>query len=446
MLTKRVRFEGRESMKSRDPLSLASTSAFVLAAALSLMASTSSFAEDQSPERNAGVLERARPDYDAVGLHAGSFLILPKATTTFDLSDNIYASSSNTVSDSIVLFQPEVTVRSDWSRDMVELYARGAFSAYASHNSENASEAEVRGSARLDLWEGSNVNGGAGYAYLVEPRYLATAQAQAGAQTLSNGPEHFTLLSGHVGAVQGFNRVRLIETVQVADYRYEEYPVTFLGLGGEKTRDRTEWTETGRAELAVSPDTTVFLQGDVNQRNYREQPPLSPLDRTSNGYDVTAGARLDLTHLIRGEFRAGYLNQDYDSSAFRSVSGLSLSGRLDYFVTPLTTVTLTADRSVGDAADPRSSGYVTLNGSVEVDHELFRNVILTGRVFAAHDDYRGIDRTDDRWTARVGGTWLLNRTFGLGLFFDHIDVNSSGSAAISNYAVNQVLFSLVVQR
>ena len=83
---------------------------------------------------------------------------------------------------------------------------------------------------------------------------------------------------------------------------------------------------------------------------------------------------------------------------------------------------------------------------MEVDHELRRNIILTGRVFAAHDDYRGIDRADDRWTARVGGTWLLNRTVGVGVFFDHIDVNSSGAAAISNYAVNQVLISLVIQR
>ena len=64
----------------------------------------------------------------------------------------------------------------------------------------------------------------------------------------------------------------------------------------------------------------------------------------------------------------------------------------------------------------------------------------------AHDDYRGIDRTDDRWTARVGGTWLVNRMVGVGLFFDHIDVGSKGTAAIPDYAVNQILLSLVIQR
>ena len=437
-------------MKSRALEVLVSGSSAVLASGLMLTASGAFgqvvAGDEQATSRNAGVLDRARPDYDAVGIRAGSFLILPKATTTVDASDNILASHTNTVSDTVILFQPEVTMRSNWSRNMLEVYGRAAFSAYGSNSSQNATEAEVRASGRYDIAEGSNLNGGLGYAYMAEPRYLATAQAQNGNLSTSSGPEHYTLLSAHAGAVQAMNRVRLTETVQFADYRYEGNALTFGVYGGEKTRDRTEVTETGRAELAVSPDTSVFVQGDLNQRSYRLGPPQAVLNRDSNGYDVTVGARLDLTHLVRGEFRIGYLNQDYDSAAFKSVSGLSLSGRFDYFVTPLTTVTVTADRSVGDAADPRSSGYITTNGGVEVDHELRRNIILTGRAFVAHDDYRGIDRTDDRWTARVGGTWLVNRMVGVGLFFDHIDVGSKGTAAIPDYTVNQILLSLVIQR
>ena len=437
-------------MRTRTKMALGRVPSAVAAGAIIFCAS-SAFAQvqevdAQAASRNAGVLDRARPDYDAVGIRAGSFLILPKATTTVDVSDNIYASTTNTVSDTGVVIQPEVTIRSDWSRNMIEMFARAAYSAYASHGSENATEAELRAQGRYDIQEGWNLNGGLGYAYLAEPRYLATGLAQTGTLTSSTGPEQYTVLTGHAGAVQSFNRVRFTENVQVADYRYEGNALVFGIYGGEKTRDRTEWTETGRAELAVSPDTSVFVQGDLNQRSYRLGPPQTILNRDSNGYDVTAGAKLDLTHLIRGEFRIGYLNQDYDSNVFRSVSGLSLSGRFDYFVTPLTTVTLTADRAVGDAADPRSSGYVTTNGGLEIDHELRRNIILTGRGFIAHDDYRGIDRTDDRWTARVGGTWLINRMLGVGLFFDHVDVSSKGTAAIGDYSVNQILLSLVVQR
>ena len=264
-------------MKPQTTKFLGTASSAVLACALGLF-STSALAQtqavdEQAASRNAGVLDRARPDFDAVGIRAGSFLILPKATTTVDVSDNIYASTTNAVSDTGGVFQPEVTIRSDWSRNLLEMYARAAFSTYASHGSENATEAEIRGSGRYDIQEGWNLNGGLGYAYLAEPRYLATGLAQNGSLTSSTGPEQYTLLSAHAGAVQGFNRVRLTENVRVDDYRYDENGLTFGIYGGEKTRDRTEVTETGRAEFAVSPDTSVFVQGDLNQRSYRLGPP-----------------------------------------------------------------------------------------------------------------------------------------------------------------------------
>ena len=409
-------------------------------------AATTSWAADRGQEVSASVLERPRPDYDAVGIRAGSFLLLPKLTTTVDFSDNIYASTSTPKSDAILLLQPEITARSDWSRNQVELFARAATSAYASANSENATEFETRLSGRYDIGQASNFNGGLGYAYLAEPRYQATARAQDGTTKISTGPERFTSQTAFIGGVQAFNLVRFVEEVRVVDYRYDESGVTYAGFGGVKSRDRQEWSETGRIELNTSTDVVGFLQGDLFQRSYRQQPPLTALNRDSNGYDVTAGVCLDLSHIIRGDFRFGYMNEDYDSAAFRSVSGLTLAGRLDYYVTRLTTVTLTADRSIGTSADPRSSGYVTSNGGIEVDHELLRNVILTGKTFYAHDDYRGIDRADDRWTARFGGTWLLNRMMGVGLFYDHIDVASKGAAGIGDYQINRLLISLVLQK
>lgn len=423
------------------------TSVLATATVLAVSAAASAaLADDRGQDVSASVLERPRPDYDAVGIRAGSFLLLPKLTTTADFSDNIYASTSGKKSDAILLLQPEITVRSDWSRNQVELFARAATSAYASASSENATEVETRLSGRYDIGQASNINGGLGYAYLAEPRYQATARAQDGTAQNATGPERYTAQTAYVGGVQAFPLVRLVEEVRLVDYRYDENGLTLAGYGGEKSRDRLETTETGRIELNSNTSTTAFVQGDLFQRAYRQQPPLTLLNRDSNGYDATVGLRLDLSHIVRGEFRIGYMNEDYDSSSFRSVSGLTLAGRLDYYVTRLTTVTFTADRSIGNAADPRSSGYVTTNGGIEVDHELLRNLILVGKGFYAHDDYRGIDRTDDRWTARLGGTWLINRSMGLGLYYDHIDVTSKGTDGIGNYPINQLLISLVLQK
>ncbi len=393
-----------------------------------------------SPQRNEGVLDRVRPDYDATGLRDGAFIILPKITTTLDLDDNIYAGSTTKTSDTVVLIQPEVTIRSDWSRNLVEAYARATFDEYASNGSENTSEYELRLAGRYDLGDASNVNGGAQFAHLMEPRYLTTTTQNV------RHPVQFDLTDLHFGGVQVFNRLRLIEGVELQDYSYNNASTVLGAPVLEKDRNRTEWLESGRAEYAVSPDTSVFLLGELNQRSYKLKPPSSLYDRDSNGYVLSAGVRLDLSHLARGEVRVGYLNQSYSSSVFRTVDGLSLHGKVDFFLSPLTTTTVTADRSVGDAADPRASSFVTTNGGVEIDHELRRNVILLGRVFYARDEYKGIDRQDDRWGARIGGSYLLNRNIGVSVYYNYIDISSAGLDKINSYRVNELLVSLVLQR
>jgi hypothetical protein len=397
-------------------------------------------AMDPQTQRNVGVLDRPRPDYDAAGMRSGAFVILPRLTTTVDFDDNIYAGSTQKTSDTVVLIQPEVTVRSDWSRNMIEGYARAAFSEYASHSSENTTEFEVRGNGRFDIADDSNLNGGARYARLMEPRYLSTTTQNV------RHPVRYDLSGLNFGGVQTFNRLRLVGDVKLMDYSYDNAQNTLGQSVLEQDRDRTEWFESGRVEYAYSPDTALFVAGSLNQRSYRLKPPASLFNRDSNGFDLAAGARLDLSHLARGEFQLGYLSQDYDSNLFHSVNGVSMHGKVDFFATPLTTVTVSADRAVGDAADPRASGYLTTDVGAEVDHELRRNIILTAKVSYGRDEYKGIQRTDDRWNARIGATYLLNRNVGVSIHYDYLDISSSGGDRINSYKVNQLLVSLVLQR
>jgi hypothetical protein len=391
-------------------------------------------------DRNVGVLDRRRPDYDAVGISIGSFILLPKVTVTADLNDNIYAGSQVKANDTVLLIQPEATLRSDWSRNMVEATIRAAFDNYTSHSSENTNVYDFHVGGRYDIADASNLNGGILLAHSMEPRYLTTTTQNV------RHPVEFDLTAGNIGAAEIFNRIRFIEAVQVQTFQYQNA----VTVGGapvlEKDRDRTEWVETGAVEFAYTPDTTVFLRGDLNQRNYRLQPSAGGLNRDATGYVLEGGVRLDLSHLLRGELRAGYLHESYSSSAFRDVDGLALHGKFDFFPTELTTVTATADRAVGDAADPRASSYLTTSGGLEVDHELRRNIILSARANLAHDEYKGIDRKDDRLAVRIGGSYLINRSVGLTLYYNHIDVSSSGIDHINAYKVNELLLSVVLQR
>lgn len=49
--------------------------------------------------RNTAVFERARPEYDALGIRAGGFLVLPSLETTAGVTNNVFLNSTNTSSD-----------------------------------------------------------------------------------------------------------------------------------------------------------------------------------------------------------------------------------------------------------------------------------------------------------------------------------------------------------
>ena len=81
-------------------------------------------------------------------------------------------------------------------------------------------------------------------------------------------------------------------------------------------------------------------------------------------------------------------------------------------------------RIVEDSATPGAGGYLSSNVSARVDHELLRNVILTGQAAYGNDQYKVIGRTDHRVTAGVSGTYLLNRVVGLTASYNYSKQNT----------------------
>ena len=120
----------------------------------------------------------------------------------------------------------------------------------------------------------------------------------------------------------------------------------------------------------------------------------------------------------------GYRWVDYDADFFDDVDGFSLGAGLTWNVTQLTTFELDARRDVEETTDFGASGRFTTVAELEVNHELFRNLLLNGLVGYRNDDYEGIDLTEDTFTAGVGATYLMNRYLALELAYRFDDRSS----------------------
>ena len=102
-------------------------------------------------------------------------------------------------------------------------------------------------------------------------------------------------------------------------------------------------------------------------------------------------------------------------------------------------------RTVNDSLIFGSPGFLTTDATVQVDHELLRNVILSGNLLTGEDQYQGISRTDNRFGGGLTVNWLLTRHVGLTLGYAYTDVNSSGADRGSSFKDNRVSLSTKLQ-
>jgi hypothetical protein len=388
--------------------------------------------------RNIGVEDRPRPGYQAVGILAGGFTIYPKVVVTADYDDNIFAVQHGAVGDFIFDAVPEIDVQSNWSRNALSAYARLDQDAYAKYSSQDTTQYEFGVAGKLQFGE-SVMTGGLDYGHSALPQYLSNDFGSP-----QNPIQYdFTKLNDELS--MQFTRLRLSLKVEDQDYQYQNTTSRGGGTVFAASESHNDVIVTGTAEFALTPDAALQFQAQGNHRGYGEVSPTSPFALTSSGYQVTAGANFDLTHLIRGEFQIGYLSQTYVSGAFKPVQGISGKAQLQWFPTQLTTVTFLASRQVGDAQVVGSAGYVGSNVSARVDHELLRNLILSGTLSASYFQNIGIDRNDTLIGAGFSANWLITRHVGLKFAYAYTDQKSVGAAAGNTFADNRGTVSLVLQ-
>lgn len=389
-------------------------------------------------DRNIAVMQRPREGYQAVGLRMGSFMAYPRLSLGVEHNDNIYATDGGEIDDLIWRVAPEISISSDWSRHSLNAYARSSILRYQDFDTENSEDLSVGASAQIDMQRNSFITLGADWADLVEPR--TSPNAVVGAVE----PTAYETTAARAAVSHELNRLRLSGGYAFKSFDYEDGRNLGGGIIPQQYRDRDEHVVTARADYAVSPATALFLEVSRNVRDYRLARPAVTLVRDSEGTQALVGSNFELGATARGEIAVGYLSQEYDDPTLGDIDGFGARAQVEWFPTQLTTVTFTGSRTIEESASPGSAGYTAANVGVKVDHELMRNVILTGNVSQGKDDYQGITREDDRFNAGVAATYLLNRHVGVTVAYSHMDMDSSGVGG-QDFKVNKVGATLALQ-
>lgn len=404
-------------------------------AAIAAMCVSAAPALAQAPERGVPVAERPRPDLDPLGARMGGFLLFPSLGVSMQYNDNIFAEESNTVDDFITVISPQLLMRSDWNRHMLEFSGGADIARYIDNSREDYEHYNVGARGRVDVLRDTHLRAGVNYQALTEER---------GSPDDARGinPTEYSVLTPSIGAFHRFNRVSLDVDGRLARLDYENTR-TSTGIIDNQGRDRKRYEAAFRAGYEIIPQYEAFLRVTLNRIRYDEAVDRLGFDRDSDGYEIVAGTRIDLTGILFGDVFAGYRSQNYDDPRLRTVSGLSFGGELTWNVTGLTTVKASLSRTVEETTLSGASGFLSTTVGGSIDHELLRNLLVGARLSYTLNDYEGIAREDAEYRAGVYGRYLMHRNLYLSLQYDYRERDSNVSGA--DFAKNVVMFRVDTQ-
>lgn len=418
---------------------VAASAALLLAGHAMAQARDNYFARD----RNISVRERARPGYQALGLPLGAFIAFPKVELGVQANSNIYGQPTDAKSDAIGIINPEIDLVSRWARNSLSLFARTATNEYVRYTTEDTTNWQLGGKGQLDLGD-SAVNAGGDYGYLAQPRTASIGANLAYFATIH--PVEYYQTDANANIVHTFNRLQVQGGVTYASSQFQNGVNSSGGSVVENTFNNERTVVFGKAAYAVSPDTAIYASVGYNTINYPIQViTAGTTNRNSSGETYDVGANFDLTQLIRGDVEVGYLNQSYTGAGFSQIGGFHALGKVEWFPTQLTTVTFTGQRDVDPAILVGSPSVIVGAVGAQVDHELLRNVILTGVVHYQDNNYQGIVRDDRIGELTLSGDYLLNRRIGVHLAYDYLTQDSTGTARGVNFNDNRVTLSTTLQ-
>lgn len=360
-------------------------------------------AQEAATAERQSVLQRARPDYDPLGLRAGSFLLFPSMNAQETYDSNVFVTETNRKSDFVTTVDPGFQLRSDWTNNALNFAASGDIKRYATQVGENNSNFRTALDGRLDIERGIYVTSGLSYALLHEDR------GSPNTVTNEKNPTEYQLATANAGYVHDTGRLALQVDGNVADYSYNN-AVTSTGVTiPESDRNRIEYVAGPSLSYEIIPGYHATLKGRVNYRDYASEFDASGFDRTSHGYEVDTGTAIRLGATINGELFVGYFTQDYNDRRLATASGPSFGGDLLWNVTQLLSLRASLTRTVEETTVAPASTYVQTAFNVSAERELRRNLLLDIGANYIVQDFQGITRTDQNYGGNVDLRYLINR-------------------------------------
>lgn len=390
-------------------------------------------------DRHVSVRERPHPELTPQGVRLGTFKLSPSLGVAGLYDDNVRATEVDAIDDFSTRITPQLQLQSDWEPNSLSLRLGSVIERFAKLESENRNDLEAAADGTFSITRETSLRFAGRWQRQRESRQSQDIFVQ------TRRPIQYRTTGAGVGLSHLAGDLFLTGDATIVRYDFDDAHLMDGAPIDQDFRDSVLIRLRGRAEYAQSPSVAFFGQVTHDQREYRARVSGAP-GRDSNGVELLAGVRFEPNLLARGEIGIGYLTRNYRSPTFTDFSGFAINSKVELFPSELTTVTVTGSREANDSGIPGTSGYITTLGSIQVDHELLRSLILSASTQYQTDRFNGVDRRDKRWGARAVADYRMNKNISLRLSYDHLQLLSDGVDRYKAFNDNRFLLGVTLRQ
>jgi hypothetical protein len=342
--------------------------------------------------------------YAPLGMRAGSFLLYPAVELSGGYNNNPEHVPGGPGS-SLFVVAPELQVQSDWSRHSLTANIQGTYDEYGANLSPSLNLPYLNSTidGRIDVLRDTQI--------LLENRFLLSTENpgspnnQAGLAKLPI----YTDIGGTLGVAQTFNRLQVTAKATFDRESFENSELTDGEIVSNADRDYNQYGGTLRVGYEIDPGLKPFVEVGGDQRVYDQTVDANGVQRDSTGSSIKVGGDVNMFGSLTGELAGGYLERIYEDPTLPNIAGPTLDGSLIWQATALTTAKFTAATTVSESVLPGTSGELSRDFNLQVDHAFLLWLIGTSQIGYGHDDYVGLGRQDNRYFASAGLIYKLSR-------------------------------------
>jgi hypothetical protein len=372
--------------------------------------------------------------YAQLGLRLGGITVLPAIQQGVGYDTNPNRLSGPHKGSTVLRTDAEVRLQSDWSAHALTGFLRGSYSAYPNVKGADRPEGEGRLALRVDVSRDTQAE--------IEGRFVLDTQ-RPGSPDLNAAVSERPLVATTgvaAGVTQRFNRLLVGLRGTIDRTVYEDAKLSSGVVLSQSDRDANQYGLRLRAGYELTPGVIPFVEALADTRVHDIPVDSAGFRRDSDGIGLRAGSTFEITRTLTGEVSGGIVKRSYEDPRLKDLRGPLVDAAVVWSATPLTTVRLRAQTQIDETTIANSSGALTQRATLEVQHDLRRNLSLTGLIGISETDYEGVKLTEETVTAGARLEYKLTRSVAVRASFIHERLKSTAPG--SDYTANTYLLGL----